>query len=61
MSKNSKKLDSACEKGRILVFWHTKDVYIEHCLHSPVVYGDRVETFEPYYRGYTKDANELHY
>ncbi|GAA2717688.1 hypothetical protein GCM10009865_52420 [Aeromicrobium ponti] len=26
------------------------------CLHSQIIYGDPVETFEPYYRGYMKVA-----
>ena len=30
-------------------------------LHSQIIYGDSVETFDPYYRGYMKDSISLSY
>lgn len=33
-----------------------KNNKINFCLHSQIIYGDLVETFEPYYRGYMKDT-----
>ncbi len=26
----------------------------KNCLHSQIIYGDSVDTFDPYYRGYMK-------
>lgn len=40
-------------EGRIPVNKNNKNNF---CLHSQIIYGDLVETFEPYYRGYMKET-----
>ena len=47
-------MNKLCKKGTLLPLKGRIPKQTNHCLHSQIIYGDFVETFEPIIRKYMK-------